>query len=197
MSAQTTWLSNQYKSIVKKTGLKTKLPLIRQEISTIETIHTLILIFEAFGLRAYTLPWVLATTPEMKQLRAPAVTMWVPAITNLASNNFWAPTTLWLLTSLIVPAMAGYVLNLTYSNPRPKTRRTHPLREIDPLVFSIVKGLLAWAVYPQGASFRFGYYSPETVAIVNDYVYGGYTSMLIGSFIGIITALYDGLSFKS
>jgi hypothetical protein len=195
VTAQTTWISNKYKTFVKKSNIKTKSALLRQELGSVETIHLLILIFEAVGLRRFTLPFAAATIPAVDSLRLKDTQIWVPVISTIATKTFWAPTTLWLLTSLIIPGVFAYLFNLTFTQPSPRTRRTKPVREYDPMVFSIVKGLLAWIVYANGA-YHPGF-SAKTVGKVEEHIYGGYTSLLIGAGVGVLTSISDNLAFKS
>jgi hypothetical protein len=198
VSNQTTFIQNKYKSLVKKSNIKGRAALIRQELSSIETIQLLVLIFEAVGLRRFTLPFAAATIPAVNTLGTKPTQIFVPVLSTILTRTFWAPTTLWLLTSLVIPGVFAYLFNLTYTNPKPRTRRTQPLREFDPLTFSIVKALIAWVVYPAGSNFRFfGLYSDKAVSVVNDHIYGGYSTILIGAGVGILTSIYDNLSFKS
>jgi hypothetical protein len=199
VSQQTNWIKAQYAKAVKKSGVKKSFPLVRQEFSRVETIQLITLIFEALGIREKTFPlrWTVVPGNDTIKLRQTAV--WFPNFALLLSSNFWAPTVLWALTSFVIPLVFAYFFNLTYQNPRPKTRRTTPLREFDPLTFSIVKGVLAYLVYsPYVGHFTFwGLFSPETIATVGDGIWGNYTTLFIGSGIGILTSLYDHLSFKS
>jgi len=198
INQQTTWVKRQYSSAVKKSGIKKSLPILRQELSSVSTIQLLTLIFEALGIREQTFPLRWLIVPGNERVYVKNTAIWFPNFALLGTSSFWGPTTLWALTSIVIPLVFGYVFNLTYSNPRPKTRRTAPLREIDPLTFSIVKGLLAYLVYSPGATFNFwGAYSPLSVSAVGNGVWGGYYTLLIGSGIGILTSLYDHLSFKS
>lgn len=198
VSANTNWAKRQYTNAVKKSGIKKSFPLVRQNFSSVETIQTLILIFEAIGLQGKTFPLKWTVVPGNKTVGIPQRAIYFPDFTLLVSKTFWAPTTLWLLTSVALPLLFGYFINLTYTQPRPKTRRTAPLREVDPLVASIVKGLVAYLVYSQDATFTFwGAFSPSTISTVSDGIWGQYATLLIGSGIGILTALYDILNFKS
>lgn len=187
------WVATQY----KKSGLAKKLPLWRQELSSVESIHLLLLIFEAAGLSRATMPWsVSIATPAIKAAHIDGYVVALPDVTTLLSTRFWGPTSLWVLTSVALPALFAYVFNLTYHNPKPSTRRIKPQKELDPMMFSIVKALLAYLVYSPGASTRL-FFSASTVAIVQDHVYGGYVTLLIGAGIGILTSLYDNLSYKA
>jgi hypothetical protein len=196
VAAPRAWVSRQYNSAVKKSGLAKKLPLWRQELSSVESIHLLLLIFEAAGLSRATMPLSLSLTiPRIKAAGFNGFVVPLPDITTILTSRFWAPTTLWVLTSVFLPTLFAYVFNLTYANPKPK-RRTNPQKELDPLTFSIVKALLAYLVYSPGAAFSFGF-SVATVDTVQDHVFGGYVTMLIGAAIGVLTSLYDNLSYKS
>jgi len=192
VNANTSWAKRQYSNAIKQSGIKKSFPLVRQNFSSLETIHTLILIFEAIGLQGKTFPLKWTVVPGNKTVGIPQRAIYFPDFTLLVSNTFWAPTTLWLLTSVALPLLFGYFINLTYTQPRPRTRRAAPLREVDPLVASIVKGLLAYLVYSPAATFTFwGAFSPATVGTVSDGIFGHYVSLLISSGIGILTALYD------
>jgi len=153
---------------------------LRQEFSRVETIQLLTLIFEALGLREKTFPLRWTVIPGNKAIYNKQTAILYPNFALLLSSDFWAPTTLWLLTSFFIPLVSGYIFNLTYTNPRPKTRRSQPLREVDPLTFSIVKGLLAYLVYSPAASFSFwGAFAHETVGAVHDGIWGHYVTLLI------------------
>jgi hypothetical protein len=184
--------------MVKKSGVKKSFPLLRQEFSRVETIQLLTLIFEALGVREKTFPLRWAVIPANQVISSKQTAIWFPNFALLLSSDFWAPTLLWALTSFIIPLTFAYFFNLTYTNPKPKSRRAQPLREVDPLTFSITKGILAYLVYSPAASFTFwGLFAPDTIGTVHDGIWGHYVTLLIGSGIGILTALYDHLSFKS
>jgi hypothetical protein len=190
------WVARQY-TAARKTPLAKKLPLWRQELGSVEAIHMLLLIFEAAGLSRATMPWSLSfATPAVKAAHIPSCVVTLPDVTAIASSSFWAPTSLWAATSVLLPALFAYVFNLTYHNPKPARRAASPQKELDPLVFSIVKGLLAYLVYSPGASLNL-WFSPATVATVHNGVYGGYATLLVGAAIGVLTSLADTLSYKS
>jgi hypothetical protein len=188
-------VSKQYTSIVKKSGLKKHRDTVRSYLSHVDTINLIIAVIEVSGLRRATFPLLAEETAQIKGYGPYAY--WRPNFGVLFSSIFWAPTTLWLLTSIVIPLTFSYFFNLTFTNPRP-TRKPKPLREFDPLTFAIVKGLSAWLVYSPSAAFTFGgLYSKGTVRIVQDFVYGGYFGMYIGAAIGVLTSLYDHLAYKS
>jgi hypothetical protein len=198
VNSQTTWAKRQYSQIVKKSGLKKKFPLARQELSRVETIQLLTLIFEALGLREKIFPLSWTVVPGNKSVGLSQQNILFPNFALLLSSEFWAPLTLWALTSIGFPLIVAYFFNLTYTNPKPTSRRATPLREFDPLTFNIAKGVLAYLVFSPAATFKFwGIFSPGTISTVHDGIWGHYVTLLIGSGIGILTALYDHVSFKS
>jgi hypothetical protein len=189
------WVARQY-ATARKAPLAKKLPLIRQELSSVEAIHLLLLVFEAAGLSRATMPWSQSfATPAVRAVGLPSVAVAFPDVTTIVSAQFWAPTSLWAATSVLLPALFAYVFNLTYHNPK-TGRRIAPQKEFDPLIFSIVKGLLAYLVYSPGAALNL-YFSPNTVGTVQDSIYGGYATLLIGAAIGVLTSIADTLSYKS
>jgi hypothetical protein len=194
--AQTARLNSKVSALVKKSGIKKKVSEARLYLSDVATIQLLVLFTEAFGLRREVLPFVPWTVATGKQMGVSEATFYVPNAFILATREFWAPTTLWLTTSLFVPLLFSYFFNLTFTNPKMKSRRAAPLRQYDPLTFSIVKGLASWLVYSQGFNF-WGLFANSTTAVVSGNLYGGYEAMMIGSAIGVLTSLYDHLSFKS
>jgi hypothetical protein len=162
----------------------------------VDTINAIVAAVEFSGLRRAVFPLIAEETVELRGYGPYAY--WRPNVSVLFSGVFWAPTTLWLLTSVVLPLVFAYFFNLTFTSPRPPSKRPKPLREFDPLTFSIVKALAAWLVYSPSATFRFGgLYSKATVSVVQDFVYGGYFGLYVGSAIGVLTSLYDHLSYKS
>jgi hypothetical protein len=198
VEAQTQRLTNKFNTYVRKSGIKKKVALYRQDLSSVQAINLIILIFEAVGLRAATLPWThVGESPAFKPLGVNSYSVYAPNFFRLLTKDFWAPTTLWLFSSLLAPLFVAYFINLTYANPKPRSRKvTTPLREFDPLIFSITKGVLSWVIYGQGFSL-WGTFDDATIDVVNAHIYGGYISMIISSAIGVVISVYDQLSFKS
>ncbi|KAF2127521.1 hypothetical protein P153DRAFT_343658 [Dothidotthia symphoricarpi CBS 119687] len=172
--------------------------LIRESASSVSSIQTLILLIEAIGLQYNTLQvFNLAPTPD--------TLLSVPDGWRLLTSDWWAPATLWSLTSWILPLIASYFFNLTL---RANTMRRSAEREYpaDPLTFNIVKAVLAYSAYyrplvemavgghtafvrAEGA--RWGPFSSETVGVVRGNVPGGHAGLQIGAVVGILVSLYD------
>jgi hypothetical protein len=187
-------VSKQYTSLVKKSGAKNPVEAIRNYVSHVEAVYTVITILEAFGILRATFPGSFVESSKLKDYGTfsyPTVNLGV-----LFSSIFWAPTTLWLVTSVVIPLGASYFFNLTFTSPRPASRRPQPLRKFDPLTFAIAKGLTTWFIYSPGASFHLGLYSEGTVRLVQNYLYGGYFGQYVGSAIGALLSIYDHISYK-
>lgn len=195
VTSQKAYLTSSYKRFLKNSDIQGKASLLRQELGSVTTVQILILLFEAVGLSQHTSPLSQATIPSIKFINNRPTVIRIPDLMAITKPNYWPASLLWILTSIAIPAFFAYFINLTYQNPRPRSRRTRANREFDPLIFSIIKGLVAYVVYANGA-FHPGF-SASTVKAVNDHVWGGPSTFIIGSAVGILTSIYDNLSFKS
>lgn len=171
---------------------------IRENASSVATIQTLILLIEAVGLQLNTLQtFNLAPTPD--------TLVSVPDGWRLLTSDWWAPATLWSLTSWVLPLVASYFFNLTLraNTNRKSTEREYPA---DPLTFNIIKAVLAYSAYylplvetsvggqttfSRAAGTRWGPFSTETVDVVRGNVPGGHAGLQIGAVVGILISLYD------
>ncbi|KAJ4376873.1 hypothetical protein N0V86_006309 [Didymella sp. IMI 355093] len=176
--------------------------LIRENVSSVAAIQTLILLIEAAGLQFNTLQ----TTPAFAIDAASSHYLHIPDFWTLLTSEWWAPATLWSLTSWMLPFVFSYFFNLTLrSNTNHKSSyRQYPA---DPLVFNIVKAVLAYSAYripitdaavmnvDTGIAKVFdpswGPFSGQTVGVVRDNVPGRYNGLQIGAVVGILVSLYD------
>ena len=95
-----------------------------------------------------TLRWSgpLFDSPDLPALGLPSRRVHLPDLGLLLSNDFWAPATLWSLTSWFLPLLFSYFFNLTLrSNTHHK--KTTKQYTADPLTFNIARALLAYNVY--------------------------------------------------
>ena len=123
----------------------------------------------------------------------------------LVTSGFWIPALTWFLTSFAVPAAVGWFYNLGYASGakggsgrgagRNKGNNAAGGYEVDPLVFSIVKGLLTYVIYGQGVTFG-GLISEEVVGRINGALYSGWKGVLVGSGVAGVTAVYDAVLRK-
>jgi hypothetical protein len=178
--------------------------LVRENASSVAAIQTLVLLIEAIGLQYNTLP----TRPVQ-----PAVSMWdwlLSRFETLLTSKWWAPATMWSLTSVVLPFICAYFFNLTLrSNTNRKSLdRQYPA---DPLTFNILKAILAYSAYHialpasvQASSLEnqsiglaeklgktWGPFSSSTIDVVRDNVPGGYHGLQIGAIVGVLVSLYD------
>jgi hypothetical protein len=180
--------------------------IIRENASSVATIQTIILMFEATGLQWNTLQ----TTPTVSLPNS--LTTWtnsqylfVPDFLALLTSDWWAPATLWSLTSWVLPLVFSYFFNLTLrsNTNRKSTERQYPA---DPLTFNILKAILAYGAYRiptadpamlgtpgsiQLHNLGWGPFSATTVDVVRNNVPGGYHGLQIGAVVGVLVSLYD------
>jgi hypothetical protein len=170
--------------------------LVRENASSVATIQTIILLVEAVGLQWNTLdttalfavPTVLSSYSQSQDVRGP--NGWA-----LLTAEWWAPATLWSLTSWVLPLVFAYFFNLTLrsNTSRKSSERQYPA---DPLIFNIARAVLAYSAYRGTvntvlAPGRWGPFSEYAVACVGNHVPGGYYGLQIGSLVGILVSLYD------
>lgn len=184
--------------------------LLRENASSVASIQTLILLIEAVSLQWNTLQTtnVAALSDDLTR-RTGFNFLAIPDFTALLSAEWWAPATLWSLTSWILPLVVSYFFNLTLrtNTSRKSSDRQYPT---DPLVFNVVKAILSYSAYrylqpvssvavPVGEfrvqtipeSFGWGPFGSSTVGTVRENVPGGYYGLQIGAAVGILVSLYD------
>lgn len=146
----------------------------------------------------------IAEFPAVPYLLSKPTAIHVPNLFLLLESKFWAPFSLWFLTSVIFPAIISYFINLplkahpshTYSTRR-ATLEANSQLQFDPFVFNLAKGLLAYLVYPQPHSLTYlGLYEHHTIATVNQSILGGYSAILISAGIGAAVSLYEAVLKK-
>lgn len=180
--------------------------LVRENASSVAAIQTLIVLIEAAGLQWNTLETTAATSlPEQLSKHTGLLFLLVPNFTALLSTKWWAPATLWSLTSWVLPLIFSYFFNLTLrSNTNRKSLdRQYPA---DPLTFNIAKAILVYSAFriptidagvvgqpgiAQVVDYSWGPFSAETVGVVRNNVPGKYPGLQIGAWVGILVSLYD------
>jgi hypothetical protein len=189
-----------------QTGIDYLRELIRENASSVATIQTLILLLEAAGLQWNTLQ----TTPTISL--TDSLSTWtnsqylfIPDFLALLTSDWWAPATLWSLTSWVLPLIFSYFFNLTLrtNTNRKSSDRQYPA---DPLTFNILKAILAYTAYRiptaspalagtpgsiQLHDLSWGPFSADTVGVIRNNVPGGYHGLQIGAVVGVLVSLYD------
>lgn len=175
-------------------------------------INTLLLAAELFGLGREILPFqYLTTIPAMENLHTPAFQVKIPDAFALLTGGFWAPLSLWLTTSVLLPSIFAYFININWKMSQPP-KRTHPYAtrrvlaaqaasasagsiDYDPLVFNVAKALVSYLVY--GNKFTFwNMYNPISVDRVSHSVPGGIPGLLTGSAVCVLGSLYEAILRK-
>ncbi|KAF2101593.1 hypothetical protein NA57DRAFT_35017, partial [Rhizodiscina lignyota] len=193
---QTEIIRRRVSSAWEKSGVDESVEWIREFLSSVEGISLCTLLLEALFLRRETMPWRFAFRMRATPL-TPAFDVKCPDFFVLVAESFWGPTLLWLTTSLLAPSAVAYFVNLTKSKrdgvtTRRASKASYPF---DPLTFNIAKALISWMVYSQGFYF-WGLTSDVTASRVNVSLPAGYTTILIGSGIGILVSLYEAILKK-
>ena len=111
---------------------------------------------------------------------------------------FWAPFSLWLLTSIFVPLVVSYFFNLSVQHSGATGSRRGgkaSTSSFDPLAFNIAKALLAYLVY--GKHFTFwDVYSELSIEKIYASVPGQLNGLFTGAGVGLLGALYEAILRK-
>ena len=188
----------------QKTKIDEFKELVRENASSVTTIQLLILFIEATGLQWNTLQTThVFTSPTAGGLRSRDV--YLPDLSILLTSDFWAPATLWSLTSWVLPLIFSYFFNLTL---RSNTNHKSSSRQytVDPLTFNIVRAVLAYSAYripsisaavlgepgiAHTIDLSWGPFAESTVGTVRNNVPGGYYGLQIGAIVGVLYSMYD------
>lgn len=187
---------------------------LRSSLSSVKAIETLVTLVEALSMMYELVPWrYFFTTPSsFRYVRAGDVHVKMPDVFILLTGAFWAPLSLWLLTSLILPLVMAYFFNISLkassSHGRRVTRAsTGPagargvssvqggLMSFDPLIFNIAKALICYLVYVEHFTF-FGLFSHFSIERVNVSIPGQWAGMVTGAAVGVIGTLYEAILSK-
>ncbi|EXJ54088.1 hypothetical protein A1O7_09425 [Cladophialophora yegresii CBS 114405] len=175
----------------------------RELLSSPLTVTVLAILLEAYGLRAQILPNKLLTQiPAVPYVKSTPTPILVPDLFLLLESKFWAPFSLWSLTSLILPAIISYFINLplkahpshSYST-RQAALQANTQMQFDPFIFSLAKGLIAYLVYANHLTLS-GLYTHFTVATVNESILGGWFAIVISSGLSAAVSLYEAVLVK-
>lgn len=175
----------------------------RDFLSSPLTVTILALLLEAYGLRGQILPNKLLTTiPAIGYIKPSPTPILVPDLFLLLESKFWAPFSLWSLTSLILPATISYFINLplkahpshTYSTRQAALQSQNQL-QFDPFIFSLAKGLTAYLVYANHFTLG-GLFTHFTLATVNESILGGWFAIVLSSGLSAAVSLYEAVLKK-
>ncbi|PLB42678.1 uncharacterized protein BDW47DRAFT_3409 [Aspergillus candidus] len=170
-------------------GVEERSSALRATLSSAKAIQVIALLLEAASLVHELLPLrYLTTIPAVQALHTPAYPIKVPDLFVLVDGVFWAPISLWLLTSLVLPLLASYFFNFRLNSA--SRGKGGGASSFDPLSFNLVKALVSYFVYGRDFDF-FGAYVFSTVHKVDMAVPGQWRGTVAGAVIGIVGTLYE------
>lgn len=180
IESQTISLRSSVSTYIASSPLPSTLHSVRTTLSSVISIELLALSIEAWGLRSQVLPLrYLTTIPAMPALGTGEVPIKIPDLFATLTLGFWGPVALWVLTSIALPLLAAWFVNLTEGG-----------KSYDPLSFNVAKGLLAWIVYVKGGI------SGESREVVQRGVPGGAQGLLVAAGIGVLASVYEAVLRK-
>lgn len=186
---QSTLVTQEVKRYWLSLSVFDNLAQLREALSNVLAVETGFLLLEAWGLQRATLPWRYAfSLPASALTRGDALRLYFPDFFVLLTGAFWGPTTLWVLTSLLLPMAVGWLFNFSLVLGRGRQGGY----DVDPLVFNIAKVLITWLVYAQGLRFG-GFVGEASVATVQTAVPGGWNGIVTGAVVGAIVSLYEAM----
>ncbi len=179
IETHTSSLSTSLTTYINASRLPGALENLRASLSTVTSIELLILFIEAWGLRAQVLPLrYLTTLPAVPALGIGEYAIKIPDLFALVTMAFWGPVGLWVITSIALPLLGGWFINLKGEGG------------YDAVSFNAVKALAAWIVYVRGGV------GGESMGVVEKGVPGGSVGMLVGAGIGGLAGLYEAVLKK-
>ncbi|KAL4916530.1 hypothetical protein BDW62DRAFT_105562 [Aspergillus aurantiobrunneus] len=178
---------------------------LRTTLSSVKAVGVIVTLLEAFSLIREVLPLrYLATIPAFDAIHSPAIPVKIPDLFVLVDSSFWAPISLWLLTSLLLPLAVAYFFNISLqvaqSGSGVQTRRSSSISRtaqttFDPLSFNIAKAIATYLVYAHGFTF-WNIYGKDSILTVNESIPFHYAGILTGAAIGAVGTLYEAILRK-
>ncbi|ROT41196.1 hypothetical protein SODALDRAFT_330912 [Sodiomyces alkalinus F11] len=184
-------------SIYQESGITEGAHAVQETLSTVGSIIFTITLFELYSLRPEVLPGRYAfTIPSMPALGTGPMPIYVPDMFLVLSSSFWSPVLTWIATALIIPSVFGYFYNLNSASHAPRRGRpSRPDYDVDPLTFSIVKGLVSFVVLGQKVTVA-GYPSVHSIDRINSAIYGGWRGIITGAAVSALVSIYDAVLRK-
>ncbi|PKX90687.1 uncharacterized protein P174DRAFT_270500 [Aspergillus novofumigatus IBT 16806] len=183
-----------------RSGVQESSNWLRSKMSSVRAVETIVMAVEGAFLMKDLIPIrYLTTIPAVPAINSPEFALRVPDLFMLVDGAFWAPFSLWLLTSYLLPLLFAYFFNISLQasgNPAPETRKGHKTRpEFDPLSFNITKAVITYVVYAHHFNFM-GLYSNFSIERVNVSVPFHWPGMLTTAAIGTVGTLYEAILRK-
>jgi hypothetical protein len=198
---QTRRFSASVSNLYEKSRIHEYSDTVRDVLSSSLAINVIVLIVEAYGLRKEIFKSGSVRIPPISSIKSDETTVYVPNLFLLLDKSFWAPFSLWSLTSVIIPLALAYFINLPlktvhgHATRRAAAIENTPSLQFDPLVFNVAKALIAYLVFAEHFNFL-GLFQHFTIAQVNESVPGGYAGMITGAGIAGLMSLYEAILKK-
>lgn len=127
----------------------------------------------------------------------------LPDVFLFLTPGFLAPSTLYLAVNCVLPILVGYFFNYSLksaTNHSHNTRRASAQHDaaplVDPLVFNIAKGLLAYVVYGAYRETGFWPVHKDIIQRVEGAFPFGYSGLVTSSVVGATLSLYEAVLKK-
>lgn len=201
---QTTKMRKRVSRLYAESGIHEISESFRDSLSSSVSVNMIALLVEAYCLRQELLPSKTAAwIPSIPYVTAKRTPVHLPDLFLLLDKSFWAPFSLWLTTSLLLPLLCAYFINIPlktslshhYSTRRATAIQSSPSNQFDPLVYNIAKALVAYVVYGQHAT-TLGLFQHFTITTVNENILGGYQGVITGAAIAGLIGLYEAILKK-
>lgn len=198
---QTTRIRKRVAGLYSESGIHETSESFRHLLSSPLAINIIALILEGYGLRQKILQsGIIGFVPAVPYFTDSKTPVYLPNLFLLLDKPFWAPFSLWVTTSLLLPLLCAYFINIPlkaslkhhYGTRRATSIQTAPSNQFDPLVYNIAKALVAYIVYAQHSTLL-GLFTSDTIETVMNNVVGGYQGMITGAIIAGIMALYEAI----
>ncbi|KFY09280.1 hypothetical protein V492_05546, partial [Pseudogymnoascus sp. VKM F-4246] len=190
---RTAVLRSQIVDVAASTGATEAVESARASLSSLLSIETIILFFEAANLRSEILPDRYAfTIPSLPLLNTAPRPVALPDLFLLLTSSFWQPFTLWLATAFLAPLAFAYFFNLTGRRSRGGQKFEY---QFDPLTFNVAKAIITYAVFAGGATFC-GLVDLESVARIRSAAAGGWEGIVGGCAVGALATVYEAIIRK-
>lgn len=193
IEAQAAKINAEVGELWQNTHIVELLNSLRVEMSSMAGVHLLLLALEYYHLQSTVTVWRYAF-----DLNTPFYTrpIYYPDVFVYLTGYWLTLLGTWMVLSFWIPLAVAWVCNLTLKlKARNGQEYWRPRYRVDPVTYSVTKGLLAWLVFMQGSTL-FGILSTETVARVLQAQPAGFQGIVISSGVGVILALWDGIQGK-
>ena len=120
----------------------------------------------------------LTTLPAVPAIGTPEIAIKIPDLFALLTMAFWGPVGLWVITSIALPLLGAWFINLKGEGG------------FDAVSFNVVKALTTWIVYVRGGV------GGDSTHVVEKGVPGGSVGLLVGAGVGGLAGVYEAVLKK-